>query len=58
MRSTFTQPAVRVLLRRLRERHGRPAPEEMVGILYMLTSFETFDGLAGEEHVLESVAPS
>lgn len=45
-------------MRRLRERHGRPAPEEMVGILYMLTSFETFDGLAGEEHVLESVAPS
>jgi AcrR family transcriptional regulator len=40
-----------VLLQRLAERYGQPAPEageEAVTVLYMLTSFESFDALAGD----------
>jgi AcrR family transcriptional regulator len=49
-----------VIARRLVEKHGRPAPEafdETVNILYTLTSFETFDALAGPIRSLEEVAP-
>jgi AcrR family transcriptional regulator len=48
-----------VLVRRLAERHGRPAPEALddaVAILFMLTSFESFDTLAGPERTPEDVA--
>jgi len=51
---------LRVLLPRLQERYGRPVPEELEGavdVLHVLTSFETFDGLAGNKHELEKVAP-
>lgn len=49
-----------VLIRRLAERGGHPdmeAVEEVVTILYALTSFETFDTLAGAALTLESVTP-
>jgi len=51
---------LRVILRRLSERYGRPAPEkldEAVDVAYTLTSFETFDMLAGPSRSPEDVAP-
>ena len=49
-----------VLVGRLAEQHGRPAPEaldEVVNVLYTLISFEFFDTLAGPERSLEEVTP-
>jgi AcrR family transcriptional regulator len=49
-----------VLLQRLAERYGEPAPEareEAVTVLYMLTSFESFDTLAGDVHSPAGVVP-
>jgi AcrR family transcriptional regulator len=49
-----------VLLQRIAERHGRPAPEEReeaVAILQMLTSFESFDILAGDARSPADVVP-
>jgi AcrR family transcriptional regulator len=51
---------LRVVVRRLMEAYGRPAAEafdEVVGILHTLTSFETFDGLAGPRRRPQAVAP-
>ena len=48
----------RALLRRMAERHGRPAVagfDEVVNLLHMLTSFETFDTLAGADHEPEEM---
>jgi AcrR family transcriptional regulator len=45
---------------RLREQHGRPGAaefDEAVDVLMALTSFETFDVLAGPERSPEEVAP-
>lgn len=50
---------LRVLLGRLAHDHGRPRPEafdEAVEILYVLTSFETFDAVAGPEGEAAKVA--
>jgi AcrR family transcriptional regulator len=49
-----------VLVRRLAEQQGRPAPEALddaVAILFMLTSFESFDALAGATRSPEEIAP-
>jgi len=51
---------IRVIVRRLSEKHGRPIPEafdETVDVLYTLLSFENFDTLAGPTRSLEEVAP-
>lgn len=51
---------LRVMLRRVAEEHGRPtseAFEEAVELLFTLTSFETFDSLAGAARTPEEVAP-
>jgi AcrR family transcriptional regulator len=51
---------LRVIVRRLMAEHGRPAPEgfdESVDVLHALTSFETFDALAGTARGPEEVAP-
>lgn len=51
---------LRVIVQRLAEKHGRPAPdtlEEMVNVLYTLISFETFDMLAGPTRPIEEVTP-
>jgi len=51
---------LRVILRRLVEKYGRPAPEtvdEMVNILFTLLSFECFDTLAGPTRSIEEVTP-
>lgn len=50
-----------VLVRRLAEARGQPeagGSEELVGELFMLTSFETFDTLAGRERMIEAVTPA
>src|SRR5919197_147205 len=49
-RDAWRREGLRVLVRRLVEQYGRPAAEmfdEAVDILHTLSSFETFDSLAG-----------
>src|SRR5207244_5286310 len=51
---------LRVLVGRIAEQHGRPAPgtlDEAVDILYTLISFECFDTLAGPTRSIQEVAP-
>jgi AcrR family transcriptional regulator len=51
---------VRVILLRLVEKYGKPAPEsidEIINILFTLLSFETFDTFAGATHSIEEVSP-
>jgi|SRR6266571_5269310 AcrR family transcriptional regulator len=51
---------LRVIVGRLVEKHGRPAPEaleETVNVLYTLIGFECFDTLAGPARSIEEVAP-
>ena len=51
---------LRVIIGRLIEKYGRPAPEafdETVDVLYTLLSFESFDTLAGPTRSIEEVAP-
>jgi len=51
---------LRVLVGRIAEQHGRPAPgtlDEAVDILYTLISFEYFDTLAGPTRSIKEVAP-
>jgi AcrR family transcriptional regulator len=51
---------LRVVLRRLANAYGRPAPDAVEGavdVLRALISFEMLDALAGEERSLEEVAP-
>ena len=59
-RNELRRKGVRVIVDRLSERCGRPVPEardQAVEILYTLTSFETFDTLAGPARKPEQVAP-
>jgi AcrR family transcriptional regulator len=49
-----------VIVGRLTERYGRPLPEQADGardLLFTLTSFETFDSLAGPDRTPEEVVP-
>ena len=51
---------LRVLVQRLVEKHGRPAPEaveEVINVLYTLIGFECFDTLAGSTRSIEEVTP-
>jgi AcrR family transcriptional regulator len=51
---------LRSIVDRIAERYGKPAPaarEEIVGLLHTLTSFETFDHLAGASRSPEEVVP-
>jgi hypothetical protein len=51
---------LRVILRRVAAQYGRPDPpsfDEAVDILFTLTSFETFDTLAGPDRSPEEVTP-
>ena len=50
---------LRVIVQRIVEKYGKPAPEaidEMVNILFTLLSFETFDTLAGSTQSIEEVS--
>ncbi len=58
-RNARRREVVRVLVQRLGTRYGRPAPDEQAQaaeLLYTLTSFETFDTLAGPGRKLPEVA--
>ena len=51
---------LRVIVLRIVEKYGKPAPEtidEIVNILFTLLSFETFDALAGSTQSIEEVSP-
>src|SRR6266516_350832 len=57
-RNARRREVVRVLVQRLGTRYGRPAPDELAQaaeLLYTLTSFETFDTLAGPGSKLPEV---
>jgi AcrR family transcriptional regulator len=59
-RNERRREGARVLVRRLSEEHGRPAAEaydEAVEVLLTLTSFQTFDSLAGKTRSPEEVVP-
>jgi AcrR family transcriptional regulator len=58
-RYEWRRKGVRVLLERLAKQTGRPRPKEMddvADLLYMLTSFSTYDTLAGPERSRNEVA--
>jgi AcrR family transcriptional regulator len=57
-RSGWRRKGLRVLLERLARQTGRPKPKEMdetVDLLYMLTSFHTYDSLATPKRTTEQV---
>jgi len=56
-RNARRRHVVRALLDRLRESQGKQQRPEIEEVLYTLTSFETFDTLAGPQRSLEDVAP-
>ncbi|HEX2034207.1 MAG TPA: helix-turn-helix domain-containing protein [Chloroflexota bacterium] len=59
-RAERRREGLRALLERLAARHGRPSPQGLdvvVDVLYTLTSFETFDTLAGDTRSVEEIAP-
>ena len=62
-RDEWRRKGVRTLLQRIVEQQSLPYKEtdktfdETVDVLATLTSFETFDTLAGSSHTLEEVAP-
>jgi hypothetical protein len=50
---------LRIILGRIAEKYGKPTQEsfeETVDIFYALTSFATFDTLAGDEGTVEEIA--
>jgi len=58
-RNARRRQVVGVVLERLMQQHGHPAPGERSRaeeLLYTLTSFETFDSLAGETRSADDVA--
>src|SRR6266516_632710 len=60
-RNQRRREVVRAVVKRLAERYGRPAADERVRaveMLYTLTSFETFDTLAGPKRGMDKVAPA
>src|SRR5437588_8924980 len=60
-RDQWRRQGLRVLVGRIAEQHGRPAPEtidEAIDILYTLLSFEFFDTLAGPTRSIKEVAPT
>jgi AcrR family transcriptional regulator len=59
-RNERRRDALRVAIGRVAEEHGRPTAEsceEVIDILHTLTSFETFDILAGATREIEDVTP-
>ncbi len=51
---------LRVIVPRLVEQHGRPAPDaldEAINVLFTLTGFECFDTLAGPTRSIQEVVP-
>lgn len=60
-RDEWRREGLRVIVRRISEKHGQPTPgafDETVDVLFTLLSFESFDTLAGLRRTLEEVAPA
>jgi AcrR family transcriptional regulator len=60
-RNERRRQAILVMLNRLQTETGQPVPDAMaeaVAVVHMLTSFETFDALAGAGHDPEAVTPT
>jgi AcrR family transcriptional regulator len=59
-RDAWRRDHCRAILERLAERYGHPAPDaivEAVDVLHTLSSFETYDTLAGPMREIEAVIP-
>jgi AcrR family transcriptional regulator len=59
-RQEWRRQGLRVIVARVRERYGRPAADaqnETIDLLFTLTSFQTFDVLAGPKRTPAQVAP-
>ncbi len=59
-RDEWRRQGLRVIVRRLAEQHGRPAPgalDEAINVLFTLIGFECFDTLAGPTRSIQEVAP-
>jgi AcrR family transcriptional regulator len=59
-RDEWRRQGLGVIVRRLVEQHGRPAPEaidEAINVLFTLIGFECFDTLAGPTRGIQEVAP-
>src|SRR6266568_8530084 len=59
-RQEWRRQGLRVIVGRVRERYGRPAADaaaETVDLLFALTSFPTFDLLAGAKRTPADVVP-
>lgn len=59
-RDEWRRKGLGVILERLAAAHGQPIADsldEAIEVLFTLTSFETFDSLAGAAHTPEDVAP-
>jgi AcrR family transcriptional regulator len=60
-RAAWRRDGLGVLVGRMAARFGAPAPrqtDEAIDLLHMLTSFESFDALAGQARSPEDVAPA
>jgi AcrR family transcriptional regulator len=58
-REEWRREGLRVILRRLADRSGRPSPEafeEAVDVLHLLTGFQSYDSLAGSARGPDEVA--
>ena len=58
-RQEWRRPGLRTIVARMRERYGKPADaeDETIDLLFTLTSFQTFDLLAGPKRTPAEVAP-
>src|SRR5262249_60725025 len=59
-RAQRRREGLRAVLGRFAQKYHRPsrgAPDEMIDIVHTLTSFDTFDNLAGTTHGPEDVVP-
>ena len=56
-RQEWRRQGLRVIVARLRERDGRTTQNEVIDLLFALTSFQTFDVLAGPKRTPAAVAP-
>src|SRR5581483_6892312 len=59
-RDEWRRNAIRVIVQRLAEQHGQPAPEavdEVINVLFTLIGFEFFDTLAGPTRSIQEVVP-
>jgi len=59
-RDEWRRHGLGVIIRRLAEQHGQPAPEaidEAINVLFTLVGFECFDTLAGPARSIQEVAP-